>query len=449
MPARVLIVDDEENIRTSFSALLSDEGMQTRTASSAEEAVRLCSGGIFDLILLDLQLPGRHGLDFLQTLKEDPNSPAVLVISGQSDIADALRAVRLGAVDFLEKPVPPEKLIASVTAALALATAERQRRITLDEIDEQCQIIGQSAAIKKLLGNIDHVAPTDTTVLITGSNGTGKELVARRIYLQSRRRNQPFLKVNCPGIPETLFESELFGHVRGSFTGAVKNNPGKFALADGGTIFLDEIGDLSIPCQAKLLRVLETGEIETLGASQPRQVDVRVICATNQNLERLIGQGRFRQDLYYRISVFRIEVPPLAERADDIPLLVGEFLKRYDPTVRTRFTPSAMAALSIQPYPGNVRQLKNLIERLTILHSGRTVDVGDVTARNDVAPETGRTTVADATLADQLVRFERELIAQTLVECGGNIAEAARRLGLDRANLSRKVKEFGLKGLDT
>ncbi len=448
MPAKILIIDDEHNIRTSFSSLLKDEGMQTRAAESAEEAERLLSSNTFDLILLDLQLPGKHGLEFLKSLKEDPNSPAVLVISGQADIPDALRAVRLGAVDFLEKPVPPEKLIASVNAALALASAERQRRIALDEIDEQCRIVGQSEAVRKLMGSIGHVAPTDATVLITGANGTGKELVATRIHLQSKRRTMPYLKVNCPGIPETLFESELFGHVRGAFTGAVKNNPGKFALADRGTIFLDEIGDLSLPCQAKLLRVLETGEIETLGSAQPRQVDVRVICATNQNLEQLISQGKFRQDLFYRISVFRIEVPPLSERPDDIPLLIGEFLKRYDPAVRTRFTPAAMATLSMHQYPGNVRQLKNLIERLTILYSGRTVDVADVT------PSLGsgrgaESSQAEVTLSDQMLRFERELIGQVMATCDGNIAEAARRLGLDRANLSRKVKDFGLKGRES
>jgi len=445
MPARILIVDDEQNILTSFSSLLSDEGMTARTARSAEEAAHLCAIEPIDLILLDLQLPGQHGLDFLKTLKEHPDAPAVLVISGQADIPDALRAVRLGAVDFLEKPVPPEKLITSVRAALALASAEKQRRMLVDEIDEHCRMVGSSQAVRKLTGTIAQVAPTDTTVLITGENGTGKELVATRIYLASPRRGAPFLKVNCPGIPETLFESELFGHVKGAFTGAVKDHPGKFVLADGGTIFLDEIGDLPLPCQAKLLRVLETGEVETLGSSQPRQVDVRVICATNQDLSRLIAQGKFRQDLYYRISVFTVDVPGLAERTDDIPLLAGEFLKRFDPSGRTRFTPAAMAFLGTRPYPGNVRQLKNLIERLTILCAGRTVDIDDVAIHlgegdHGVAAESD-----DSSLVGQVNAFERRLIAQVLADCDGNIAEASRRLKIDRANLSRKVKDYGLK----
>ena len=444
MSSRVLIVDDEQNIRTSFSSLLADEGLQARAASSAEEAARLCASQTFDLILLDLHLPGQHGLDFLKRLKEDPFSPVVLVISGQADIPDALKAVRLGAADFLEKPVPPEKLISSVRAALALATAERQRSLLVEELDEQCRIVGQSEAVRRLRNTIAQVAPTDTTVLITGENGTGKELVATRIYLESRRRQAPFLKVNCPGIPETLFESELFGHVKGAFTGAVRDHQGKFARADGGTIFLDEIGDLPLACQAKLLRVLETAEIETLGTSQVRQVDVRVICATNRKLDMLIGEGRFRQDLFYRISVFNVEVPSLASRTDDIPLLTGEFLRRYDPSGSTCFTPSAMAYLATRSYPGNVRQLKNLIERLTILRHGRSVDV------EDIAEHFGESTAAivpngkKLPLSDQLSRLEKTIISQTLAECKGNIAEAARRLGLDRANLSRKVKEYGV-----
>jgi two-component system nitrogen regulation response regulator NtrX len=444
MTSRVLIVDDEPNIRTSFSSLLTDEGLQTHAVESAEKAASLCAAQSFDLILLDLHLPGQHGLDFLKQLKETPFSPVVLVISGQADIPDALAAVRSGAVDFLEKPVAPEKLIASVHAALSLAAANRQRALLVKEIDEQCNIVGQSSAVRKLKGAIAQVAPTEATVLITGENGTGKELVATRIFLASRRRQAPFLKVNCPGIPETLFESELFGHVKGAFTGAVKDHPGKFVLADGGTIFLDEIGDLPFSCQAKLLRVLETGEIETLGTGTARRVDVRVICATNRDLDALISSGRFRQDLFYRISVFNVVVPTLADRSDDIPLLAGEFLRRYDPSGQTRFTPAAMAFLCARTYPGNVRQLKNLIERLTILSAGRTVDVEDVAAHfGEKARNVGN--CPDLTLTDQLNRFEKAVISQTLSECNGNIAEAARRLGLDRGNLSRKVKDLGLK----
>ncbi len=449
MPSRILIVDDEPAILSSFASLLRDEGHRTLTADSAEKAAGTLALSGVDLILLDLQLPGQSGLEFLQSLREDPSAPKVLVVSGHGDIAAALKSVRLGAVDFLEKPVPPEKLIASVSAALSLVAAERQRSMLVKELDDRCRIIGRSTAIQKLLKSISQVAPTDTTVLITGENGTGKELVATRLYLESKRRERPFLKVNCPGIPEALFESELFGHVKGAFTGAVRNHPGKFVQADGGTIFLDEIGDLPLSCQAKLLRVLETGEVETLGREESRQVSVRVVCATNRELQRLVTEGKFREDLYYRISVFSIKVPPLSKRLNDVPVLAGEFLSRFDPAGSTRLSSSALAFLGTLAYPGNIRQLKNIIERLTILHPGRTVEI------EDIAEEDSHAQVSDAvalptmsSLADQIGLFEKHLVEKTLRECRGNISETARRLKVDRANLSRKIREMGLKSGD-
>ncbi len=448
MKARLLIVDDEANIRTSFSSLLTDEGHSPVAVDTAEEAERLCTTEQFDLILLDLQLPGISGLEFLRRLKDHAHPPHVLVISGQADIPDALNAVRLGAIDFLEKPVQPEKLIASVSAALALAKVERQRNMIVTELEQGCRIIGKSPAMTRLLQTIDQVAPTDTTVLITGENGTGKELVATRLHLTGNRREYPCLKVNCPGIPESLFESELFGHTKGAFTGAVRDYPGKFVQADGGTIFLDEIGDLPLASQAKLLRVLETGEVETLGREQVRKVDVRVICATNRDLQKLVNEGRFRQDLFYRISVFGIEVPPLSRRLDDIPLLVGEFLRRYDPSGHTRLSAAAVAYLTTLPYPGNVRQLKNIIERLTIVFAGRTVEVDDLAAEVGHSLKAIPESEKDSSLTEQVNRFERQLIEQTLNSCQGNISKAARKLQVDRANLSRKIKEYGLKPRD-
>ena len=435
---RILIVDDEPNILEAFSSLLNDEGYQTVSADSSEAASRKLSREDVDLILLDLQLPGLPGLEFLRNLRQQPWAPSVLVVSGQADIAAALEAVRLGAVDFLEKPVQPEKLISSVAAALALAAADRQRNLMVEEIDERCRIVGESTAIRQLIAAVDRMAPTDATVLITGENGTGKELIATRLYLQSRRRTAPYLKVNCPGIPETLFESELFGHVKGAFTGAVRDHPGKFALADGGTLFLDEIGDLPLPCQAKLLRVLETGEVESLGRDESREVDVRIICATNRDLSDAISEGRFREDLYYRISVLTVEAPPLSARVEDIPLLTGLFLKRYDPAGHIRLSPAAMAYLQSQNYPGNVRQLRNLVERLTILEADMKVVVAGG------SPETA-TDESERPLAERVAQFEHDLIRSTLAECDGNISEAARRLKVDRANLSRKVKELNLR----
>ena len=441
----ILIIDDEPNILEAFSSLLSDEGHGATVAESAEKGSALLTREDVDLILLDLQLPGESGLDFLRRLKDDAAAPKVLVISGQADIPAALEAVRLGAVDFLEKPVQPEKLLSSVSAALALAAAERQRRVMVDEVDKVCRIVGDSPAMRQLQASIDRMAPTDATVLITGPNGTGKELIATRLYLQSKRRSAPFLKVNCPGIPETLFESELFGHVKGAFTGAIKDHPGKFLMADGGTLFLDEIGDLPLASQAKLLRVLETGEVETIGREEHHQVDVRILCATNRDLKRAIVEGKFREDLFYRISVLTIEAPPLSARREDIPLLAGEFLKRFDPAGRIRLTPAAVAWLQSQDYPGNVRQLRNLVERLSILHQEGVVDVADLAQSYPGQKQEATDVSSDVSLADRVARFEIDLVRSTLEECGGNISEAARRLQVDRANLSRKVKEYNLK----
>lgn len=446
MPARVLIVDDESNIRRSFSALMRDEGIESEDVGTGEDALKTLERRVFELVLLDLHLPGISGLECLRTMKAAHNPAEVLVISGQADIPMALEAVRLGAVDFLEKPVAPEKLIASVKAALLVSEANRQRLAAADDLDRESTMIGESAAMSQLRRTISQVAVSNTSILITGENGTGKELVAKRLVLESDRRTRPFVRVNCPGIPETLFESELFGHMKGAFTGAVKDHAGKFVRADGGTIFLDEIGDLPLTCQAKLLRVLETGEVETLGSDQSRRVDVRVICATNRNLRELVSKGMFREDLYYRISVFLIEVPPLSARRDDISLLAGAFLHRYDPTGTTRLSGEALAWISTQPFPGNVRQLKNLIERVCILYPGRSVGLDQLRREPALTATAAQARYAQQdSLTEQMLRFEKTVIADALDRADGNISEAARALGVDRANLSRKVREFGLK----
>lgn len=444
MAERILIVDDEPNVVLSFASLLNDEGYETQVAGSAEDAQKLADRTVFDLILLDIQLPGMSGLTWLEQLKARQYPSELLIISGEADIPMALDAIKLGAVDFLEKPVEPAVLLDTVSKALRLGSANRQRTDFSTLMEEHSPLIGKSAAMLKLKREIEQVAQADTTVLITGENGTGKELVATRIHLASGRRAQPLIKVNCPGIPETLFESELFGHVKGAFTGAVRDHAGKFALADGGTIFLDEIGDLPLTCQAKLLRVLETGEIETLGTESRRKVDVRVVSATNQDLPLLVEQGKFRRDLYYRLSVFPLTVPPLVARADDIPLLTGEFLRRFDPDGRTRLSGDALALIATLPFPGNVRQLKNLVERLTILYAGRTITPAEI---QPLALESADTTPhpVGGTLADRMTRFERTLIEEALGQSGGNISRAARLLGVDRANLSRKIKDYGLK----
>lgn len=445
---RILIVDDEAAITRSFASLLEGEGYRTDAAGSIHEAAELLKRRRFDLVLLDLNFPRESGLDLLRT-QPGSGMPAYLVVSGQSEIGTALEALKLGAIDYLEKPVPPERLLATVWSCLLLATSRRHRAIMADQADQECRLVGNTAPMQKLLKDIEQAAPSDTSVLITGPNGTGKELVATRLHLQSNRRDKPFIRVNCPGIPETLFESELFGHRRGAFTGAVKDHPGKFMQADGGTLLLDEIGDLPLPCQAKLLRVLETGEVETLGATETNGVDVRVICATNRNLEKLLGEEKFRQDLYYRISVFHIQVPPLNRRRDDIPLLVAEFLGRFDPTGSTSLSPEALAHLMSVDWPGNIRQLKNLVERLCIICPGRTIGLRELAAHmTDLSYpgfEQEEPPSGPGSLSEQLEAFERRLIAQTLDQCGGNISRAARVLAVDRANLSRKIKQYGLR----
>ncbi len=444
MPNRILIVDDEKNITLAFSSLLTDQGYKCDIADTIDAALLKNSQTDFDLVLLDLNLPGESGIDFLKQLENESQAPLVLVISGQSDISTALEAVSLGAIDYLEKPVPPEKLISSVKVAMMLVNANHQQNLSLSDIDENSQIIGQSKAVKQLIKTIRQSAPTDSTVLIEGENGTGKELVATRLYLESKRRGKPFVKVNCPGIPPTLFESELFGHRKGAYTGAIKDYPGKFVMADGGTLFLDEIGDLPFECQAKLLRVLETGEVEPLGSESTVKTDVRILCATNRNLSQMIRESTFREDLYYRISVLSIEVPPLRNRLDDVPLLAGSFLKRYDPASNTKLTPDALAYLTTLDYPGNIRQLKNIIERLTIILNGKTVSINQIRSilSEDIV-ESG--SMENKSLSDKMSQFEKQIIQITLNECDGNISKTAVVLKIDRANLSRKIKELGIK----
>ena len=443
MSSRILIVDDEPNIVASFDSLLSNEGYQTCGVFSPDEAEQLLNKRHFEIILLDLNFPGRSGLDLLQKIVAKPGHPMVLVISGQAEIKTAIDALRVGASDYLEKPVDPVRLISTVRNLVGLYQAKRRQLMITDQIEEKSQLVGNSTPMRELEDMILMIGPTDSTVLITGENGTGKELVATRLFLSSNRRDKPFVKVNCPGIPASLFESELFGYRKGAFTGADKDYPGKFRLADSGTIFLDEIGDLPRECQAKLLRVLETGEIETLGSGMEETVDARIVCATNRDLASRVKQGDFREDLFYRISVITIQVPPLRERPEDIPLLVGEFLRQFDPSGETSLAAEALALISGYEFPGNVRQLRNLIERLTIFYGGTRIGAAQIESTGTLHKSVD--TEDHHTLAESLHSFEKNLIAAALSECGDNITKAAEMLGIDRANLSRKVKEHNLK----
>jgi two-component system, NtrC family, nitrogen regulation response regulator NtrX len=365
-------------------------------------------------------------------------------MSGKAQLTDAVRAVKLGAFQFLEKPLTPEAVLVTVRAALELNRARAENRTLQAELARRGTLVGTSAAMRQVRELIERVGPTEARVLITGESGTGKELVAAAVHAVSRRSNRPFVTVNCAAIPRDLVESEMFGHERGSFTGATERRLGRFELAHGGTLFLDEIGDLSAEAQAKLLRTLETGELQRIGAEGTVRVDVRTISATNSRLDEDVANGEFREDLYFRLNVFPIHVPPLRERLEDLPALVTHLAERVRPRNAATFTPAALEALASYAWPGNIRELANLVERLSIL-SGPTVDGGAV---RQVLPggsqPPGPAVVLGRPLSDALDDYERALIAAALTQAGGNVAEAARVLQTDRANLYRRMRRLGL-----
>jgi two-component system nitrogen regulation response regulator NtrX len=450
----VLVVDDEPNIRKLLAGVLEDNEYVVSLAADAAEAERVLAGGDIDIVLLDVQLPDVDGLTLLERWrKEDPGTPVVMM-SGHGTIATAVQATRLGALDFIEKPIRAERLLVSLQNALAHGRLQGEYLQLLTDANLTSEIIGESDAIEQLRREITCAAVTDTRVLITGENGTGKELVARALHAGSPRVGRPFIKINCAAIPSELLESELFGHERGAFTGAVARRQGKFELAQKGTLLLDEIGDMNPTTQAKLLRVLEEQEITRIGGERVIRLNVRIFASTNRNLDRLLAEGRFREDLFHRLAVFPIHVPPLRERRGDIALLAAHFLaffSRAGGVNPKTLTTSAQDLLNRYAWPGNVRELKNLCERLVILTGKRSIDAphvepllagraGDNHRLEPTAP------VAGVSLAEQLLNYERRLVAAALERNRGNIAAAARELGLDRANLFRKMKRLGLKG---
>ncbi len=438
----MLVVDDEPGIRELVSQVLTDEGFSVTTVASGEEALAAVSREVFDLMLLDIKLPGMDGLEVLRQLKAGGKRLPVVMISGHATVEQAAQAVREGAADFLEKPLGLERVLVTVTNVLERARlAER-----LQEEEEDVELTGVSPAIVELRRHILLAAPTDSRVLITGPNGSGKEVVARLLHRHSRRAAGPFVALNCAAIPAELIESELFGHTKGAFTGAVEAKRGKFELADGGTLFLDEVGDMSLLTQAKVLRVLQESRFTRLGGATEIKVDVRVIAATNKDLEAEIAAGRFRQDLYFRLNVIPIRVPPLAERREDIPLLVETFMTKLGKRMGIKpkkVTPEAVEALLAYPWPGNVRELRNLVERLLIMVPGEEVTPADLPMRL----AEGKVFWPSRPLPLKQAReaFEREYIAQVLKACEQNMSQAARILGLERSHLYRKVKALGLK----
>ena len=454
MPS-VLIVDDEPNIRRMVGALLASEGYEVREAPDGARGVALATESEPDLALVDLMMPGElDGMAVLTALRERVPDVPVVMMSGRAGLSDAVRATKLGAFTFLEKPLTPEGVLLALASALELRQARRETRTLRADLGLASEMIGNSPALRRVREMIEKVAPSDARVLITGESGTGKELVAAAIHAGGSRKDRPFVRVNCAAIPRDLVESEMFGHERGAFTGATDRRIGRFELADRGTLLLDEVGDLGAEAQAKLLRAIESGEIERVGGSKPIRVDVRIVSATNKDLTRAVADGTFREDLYFRLNVIPLAIPPLRERPDDIPALVRHFSQVHRGRTGqplTSWSTNAVDALARYRWPGNVRELANIVERLAILHPGREVTSDEIREVLPSAPTRlaqpaalPNATVLDASLTNTLDDYERVLITRALSVAGGNIAEAARRLQTDRPNLYRRMKRLGI-----
>ena len=448
MATTILIVDDEEGIRRSVADVLADEGYRPALASDGEEALGYLKERAADLVLLDVAMPGRDGIEILKQLRETHPTVPVVMMSGHGTIETAVRATKLGAYDFLEKPLSYDKLLLCVRHGLERSHLAEENRLLREELARSHELVGGSDVMTVLKEQIAVAAPTEGWVLITGENGTGKELVARQIHLRSRRAGQPFVDVNCAAIPEELIESELFGHEKGAFTGAIHTKRGRFEVANGGTIFLDEIGDMSLMTQAKILRILQEHRFERVGGTRSIEVDVRVIAATNKDLEEEIEKARFREDLYYRLNVIPLEVPPLRDRREDIPQLVERFVDRLAAeaqSVRKTVTDAAVERLMAYAWPGNVRELQNLVERIVLMTPRLVIDVDDLPEHVRSPDRDGRAgSLGPVTLVEARAEFEREFLIERLRASGWNISRAAERIGLKRESLSRKVKSLGI-----
>jgi two-component system nitrogen regulation response regulator NtrX len=448
-PAKILVVDDEPGIRQSLCGVLGDEGYLARSVATGEECLEDLAAQTAELVFLDIWLPGIDGLETLARIQDIPfaDRPVVVMISGHGNIETAVKATKLGAFDFLEKPLSIEKL--SVVSKNAI----EHRRLQLENIrlrgdtESKYRIIGESVPMKALRQQMELMAATNGRVLIYGESGTGKELVAHAIHAMSLRAPELFVEVNCAAIPEELIESELFGHIKGSFTGAHESKTGKFRKADGGTLFLDEVGDMSLRTQAKVLRALEEQRFEAVGASEWTQVDVRVIAATNKVLEQEIERGNFREDLFYRLNVIPFHVPPLRERVEDVPLLADYFLREFTRAYGRRpkeLTDSAYQALGEYRWPGNVRELRNLIERIVILNPQVRIDARHIPLHPARRSPSDRPAERFGSLQEVREAVEREYILKKLEETNGNVTRTAELLGLERSNLYRKMKTLGI-----
>ncbi|MFC1654547.1 sigma-54-dependent transcriptional regulator [Myxococcota bacterium] len=454
--ATILIIDDEQNILVTLSRALQLEGYRTEVAGGGKVGLAKLADQPADLVLLDVMMPDMDGLVVLEKIRESLPGLPVVMMSGHATVEIAVRAVRAGAIDFLEKPLSSEKVLVTVANTLKLHRLSEENRDLLKLAGLHSQMVGETPPMRALYEQIKMVAPSNGRVLITGENGSGKELVARAVHENSLRSAGPFIKVNCAAVPRELIESELFGHEKGSFTGASQQRRGKFELADSGTLFLDEIGDMQLTMQAKLLRVLQEGELERVGSSDTIVVDVRVIAATNQDLGQAIAAGRFREDLYHRLNVIPLRVPGLKERKEDIPALALHFLRLAceQNNRRTKsFAPGALERLSAHEYSGNVRELKNSVERLVIMVPDEVIKPADVDRWLNLGLRAGEADAAaqgsfynpELTIKEMLTNAERAFILQALQDCDGHVTNAAKQLGLERSHLYKKMKALGIK----
>jgi len=448
--ARLMVVDDEKGIREALVQVFEYDGHQVRAAEDGPDALLTAESFHPDVIFLDVKMPGMDGLDVLARLHTECPGALVVMISGHGTIETAIAATRAGAYDFLEKPLDTDRLLVTLGRALELKGLTDSIADLKSQVESRYEIIGTSYQVRQVLDRVERVAPTEARVLVTGENGTGKELVARAIHRLSSRSDKAFVEVNCAAIPSELIESALFGHMKGSFTGAVADREGKFEQAHGGTLFLDEIGDMSLEAQAKVLRVLEQGVLTRVGGSKSIEVDVRVIAATNKDLEQQIEVGAFREDLFYRLNVVPIQIPALRERREDVPMLISHFCERMangQGVVPKRFSSSAVERLQGLPWPGNVRELRNTVERLLILSTSPEVGPDDVDLL--ASGRSGSQSMAGEILGlETFVEFkesaERAYIVQKLRENEWNVAETARRIEMPRSNLYKKIERYGL-----
>ena len=445
--AHLLIVDDEANTLASLSRAFRLAGHEATVCDNAAKALELAKAQNFDLILSDVVMPGKDGLTLLEELKQQGVSAPVVMMSGQAHIEMAVRATRLGALDFLEKPISSDKLMLTVENALKLQRLESENRQLRQRLGKH-EIVWKGEAMKRVMAQLERVAPSESRVCILGETGTGKELIARTIHERSARSSGPFVTLNCAAVPAELIESELFGHEKGSFTGASGRHVGKFEQADQGTIFLDEIGDMPLNMQAKLLRVLEEGEVERIGGDKPIRVNVRVVVATHRDLEARVREEKFRQDLFHRIYVFPLVLPPLRERREDIPALVEHFAAQVcaqNGWKPVPFTGEAMEGLQSHSWPGNVRELRNMVERLMLLATGGQVDLATVQlALPKSAPGYSTASLGSGPLAERVQVYEREVILAELKRTHHNMSLAAKSLGLERSHLYKKAEQLGI-----